>query len=75
MKNKIKQIAIFVLCLAIGFESLHLAFWLMNQPSTPLFWLGVMVLTGIAFLSGTYIWNRVGDWIEKNAKESESADH
>jgi len=73
MKHKIKQIAIFVLCLAIGFESIHLAFWLMNQPSTPLFWSGVLVLTGIAFLSGTYIWKKVGDWIEKKFEETENS--
>lgn len=73
MKNKIKQIAIFVLCLAIGFESIHLAFWLMNQPNTLLFWLGVIVLTGIAFLLGTYIWKRVGDWIEKKFEEMEDS--
>jgi hypothetical protein len=75
MKNKLKQIAIFVLCLAIGFESIHLAFWLMNMPSTPLFWLGILVLTAIAFISGTYVWQKVGAWIEKKFEETENSNH
>jgi hypothetical protein len=32
-----------------------------------------MVLTGIAFLSGTYNWKRVGDWIEKKFEETEDS--
>lgn len=71
MIKKIKHIATFVLCLAIGFESIHLAFWLMNRPSTPLFWLGILVLTGIASIAGSYIWKKIGDWLDKLEKSKE----
>lgn len=74
MKNKLKQTAIFILCIAIGFEAIHLAFWLMNQPSTPLFWLGILMLTGIASLAGTYIWKRVDEWLDSKMKDSNEND-
>jgi hypothetical protein len=47
----------------------------MNQPSTPLFWLGTLVLTGIAFLSGTYVWKKVGEWLDKKFEENENSQY
>lgn len=77
MKNKAITILVFILCMAIGFESVHLAFWLMNQPNTIMFWLGIIILSGIAFLVGTYVWKKISAWVADvfDQVEKESNDH
>jgi hypothetical protein len=52
MTEQLKKVVLTFIIIVLAFEIPNLGFYLMNQPDTYLFWLGVLIISTLFFLLG-----------------------
>ena len=71
MINFLKTLAIWVLCVGLGYGSITLTAALLSSPDDFLFWLGFAILIGISAVVGKTQLTSIRSWIQLTFNRAE----
>jgi hypothetical protein len=71
MINFLKTLAVWLVCVGIGYVSVTLTALFLSSPDDFLFWFGFLILIAISAVIGKYILTSIRNWVQLTFDKAE----